>query len=129
MAAPAQPLPTEVNAESSSIWQKLVEMLKSQDKAPVLACIEKSEFRGISGSQFFLVFHSPMLKQLTERNYRRLLEPVLRRVGIAFLRLAGSAAGVSVEWSNINLQDETEYAQARLWNAQAAQLEQQLENC
>ena len=61
--------------------------------------------------------------------YRRLLEPVLRRVGIAFLRLAGSAAGVSVEWSNINLQDETEYAQARLWNAQAAQLEQQLENC
>jgi len=34
---------------------------------------------------------------------------------------------VSVEWSNINLQDETEYAQARLWNAQAAQIEAELE--
>jgi len=32
-----------------------------------------------------------------------------------------------VEWSNINLQDETEYAQARLWNAQAAQIEAELE--
>lgn len=55
--------------------------------------------------------------------YRRLLEPVLRRIGRAFLRLAGSQADVSVVWSNINLQDETEYAQARLWNAQAAQIE------
>lgn len=59
--------------------------------------------------------------------YRRLLEPVIRRIGIAFLRLAGSAEEVSVEWSNINLQDETELAQARLWNAQAEQLEQQIE--
>ena len=59
--------------------------------------------------------------------YRRLLDPVLRRVGTAFLRLAGSQADVSVEWSNINLQDETEYAQARLWNAQAAQIEAELE--
>ena len=54
-------------------------------------------------------------------------DPVLRRVGTAFLRLAGSQADVSVEWSNINLQDETEYAQARLWNAQAAQIEAELE--
>ena len=52
---------------------------------------------------------------------------MLRRVGTAFLRLAGSQADVSVEWSNINLQDETEYAQARLWNAQAAQIEAELE--
>lgn len=59
--------------------------------------------------------------------YRRLLEPVLRRIGTAFLRLAGSAAEVTVEWSNINLQDETELAQARLWNAQAQQLEMQME--
>ncbi|MGN1404083.1 MAG: phage portal protein [Ruminococcus sp.] len=59
--------------------------------------------------------------------YRRLLEPVLRRIGTAFLRLAGSSAEVAVEWSNINLQDETELAQARLWNAQAQQLEMQME--
>lgn len=59
--------------------------------------------------------------------YRRLLEPVLCRIGTAFLRLAGSAADVTVEWSNINLQDETELAQARLWNAQAQQLEMEME--
>lgn len=60
--------------------------------------------------------------------YRRLLEPVLRRIGTAFLRLAGSGADVTIEWSNINLQDETELAQARLWNAQAEQIERQLQN-
>ncbi|MCD8219606.1 MAG: phage portal protein [Ruminococcus sp.] len=55
--------------------------------------------------------------------YRRLLEPVLRQIGTAFLRLSGSTAQVAVTWDNINLQDETELAQARLWNAQAQQLE------
>jgi hypothetical protein len=55
--------------------------------------------------------------------YRRLLEPVLCKIGIAFLRLSGASAQVTVEWDNINLQDETELAQARLWNAQAEQLE------
>ena len=58
--------------------------------------------------------------------YRRLLEPALRRIGTAFLRLAGSSAAVSVVWSTINLQDETELAQARLWNAQAEEIEQRL---
>lgn len=55
--------------------------------------------------------------------YRRVLEPTLRQIGNAFLRLEGSDGFVQVDWSNINLQDETELAQARLWNAQAAQLE------
>lgn len=59
--------------------------------------------------------------------YRRLLEPVICRIGCSFLRLCGSDGAVSVEWSNINLQDETEKAQARLWNAQAQQLELELE--
>ncbi len=60
--------------------------------------------------------------------YRRLLEPMLCRIGTTFLRLCGSRSDVSVEWDNINLQDETERAQARLWNAQAAQIEQQLDS-
>ncbi len=60
--------------------------------------------------------------------YRRLLEPVLCTIGTAFLRLAGSSGEIAVEWENINLQDETERAQARLWNAQAAQIEQQLDS-
>ncbi len=58
--------------------------------------------------------------------YRRILEPVLRRIGTAFLRLSGSSAQIAIEWDSINLQDETELAQARLWNAQAREIEQRL---
>ncbi len=58
--------------------------------------------------------------------YRRLLEPALRRIGTAFLRLSGSQEDIAVVWDNINLQDETELAQARLWNAQAEEIEQRL---
>ena len=58
--------------------------------------------------------------------YRRLLTPVLRKIGISFLRLNGIDSDVSVEWANINLQDEEALARARLYNAQAEQLE--LEN-
>lgn len=56
-------------------------------------------------------------------HYRRLLEPVIRRIGLAFLALSGSDSDVDVEWSNINLQDETELARARLYNAQAEEIE------
>ncbi len=58
--------------------------------------------------------------------YRRLLTPVLIRIATAFLRLSGSDSRVTVEWSNINLQDETELAQARLHNAQAQEIEQRI---
>ena len=58
--------------------------------------------------------------------YRRLLTPVLRKISISFLRLNGIDSDVSVEWANINLQDEEALARARLYNAQAEQLE--LEN-
>lgn len=56
-------------------------------------------------------------------HYRRLLEPVIRRIGITFLSLSGSDSDVDVEWCNINLQDETELARARLYNAQAEEIE------
>lgn len=58
--------------------------------------------------------------------YRRLLTPVLVRIATAFLRLSGSDSRVTVEWSNINLQDETKLAQARLHNAQAQEIEQRI---
>lgn len=54
--------------------------------------------------------------------YRRLLEPVMRRIGTAFLRLCGSQEEVSVAWSNINLQDEVALAQAKLYQAQAEEI-------
>ena len=55
--------------------------------------------------------------------YRRLLEPALRQICEAFLRISGSADGVEIEWDNINLQDESELALARLRNAQARAVE------
>ena len=55
--------------------------------------------------------------------YRRLLTPILRKIGLTFLRLNGIDSDVSVEWANINLQDEEALAKARLYNAQAKQLE------
>lgn len=55
--------------------------------------------------------------------YRRLLTPVARRIGEAFLRLSGSDGDIKVQWDNINLQDEAELAEARLKNAQAEEIE------
>ena len=57
--------------------------------------------------------------------YRRLLTPIIKRVGDTFLRLCGTSAQCSVVWDNINLQDEVELARARLYNAQAQMLEDQ----
>ncbi len=59
--------------------------------------------------------------------YRRLLTPVICDVGNAFLASTGSEATCSVEWDNINLQDETALADARLKNAQAREIEMRLE--
>ncbi|MBO4878067.1 MAG: serine/threonine protein phosphatase [Ruminococcus sp.] len=58
--------------------------------------------------------------------YRRLLTPVLCDIGESFLCSKGIIAGCSVEWDNINLQDESVLAEARLRNAQAAEIEMRL---
>lgn len=55
--------------------------------------------------------------------YRTLLTPVIKQICSMWLRLNGYGDGVKIEWSNINLQDETELARARLLNAQAESLE------
>lgn len=59
--------------------------------------------------------------------YRRLLTPTIKKICETFLRLSGSSAETEVVWDNINLQDETELAEARLKNAQAKMLEAQLQ--
>ena len=59
--------------------------------------------------------------------YRRLLTPVLRCIGDAYLCSAGAEAVCSVEWDNINLQDESVLAEARLKNAQAREIELRIE--
>lgn len=58
--------------------------------------------------------------------YRTLLDPVIRGVCETYLRLEGYLEDCEVKWSIIDLQDETEHATARLRNAQAAQIEQEI---
>lgn len=58
--------------------------------------------------------------------YRRQLTPVIKQVCNTYLTLIGGAGAVSVEWDNINLQDEAVLAQARLHNAQAAKIEKEI---
>lgn len=60
--------------------------------------------------------------------YRRILTPVIRKIALSFLKLQGSDSEVEILWDNINLQDETALAEARLKNAQAAQIEENLKN-
>ena len=58
--------------------------------------------------------------------YRGLLTPVIVWACEKHLSCMGLVPEARVEWSYINLQDETELAEARLNNARAAQLEAQL---
>lgn len=55
--------------------------------------------------------------------YRRLLTPVICEIGNSYLCSVGSEAVCRVEWDNINLQDESALADARLKNAQALEIE------
>ncbi len=57
--------------------------------------------------------------------YRRLLEQVLNKILSFYCELEGIGEEVRVVWQNVNLQDEQSLAQARLYNAQAAMIEQQ----
>lgn len=54
--------------------------------------------------------------------FRRVLTPVLRKIGAAVLRGAGFSDEPQILWEMINLQDETELADARLKNAQAEEI-------
>ena len=60
--------------------------------------------------------------------YRRIITPVIKKIGEAYLKSLGIYREVSVEWSEITLQDETQSAQARLYNAQADNLLKEGEN-
>jgi len=55
--------------------------------------------------------------------YRRLLNPVIRQICGVFLKAQGYDGKFRIIWDNINLQDESELAKARLNNAQAEALE------
>ena len=58
--------------------------------------------------------------------YRSVAEPAIKKIVGMHLRLCGCNCGFDIVWDNINLQDEVELSQARLNNANAMQIENQL---
>jgi len=60
--------------------------------------------------------------------YRRILTPVLQRIAATYLALEGIGGQAAVVWDDITLQDGTELAQARLYNAQADKLLKEVED-
>ncbi|MBQ8860005.1 MAG: serine/threonine protein phosphatase [Ruminococcus sp.] len=58
--------------------------------------------------------------------YRSLLNPVIEKICRYYLRLEGLNDNFDIVWSDITLQDEVELSRARLYNAQALQIESTL---
>lgn len=61
-------------------------------------------------------------------SYRRIITPVIEKIARAYLETLGVYVPVEIIWDDITLQDETQSAQARLYNAQADQLIKGAEN-
>ena len=51
--------------------------------------------------------------------YRRIVTPIIKKIGETYLSTVGIYRDVDVKWTDITLQDEIQMAQARLYNAQA----------
>lgn len=58
--------------------------------------------------------------------YRRLLNPVIEKICKLWMQLHGMEPKFTIEWDTITLQDAVDLANARLMNAQAAQIEEGL---
>lgn len=54
--------------------------------------------------------------------YRRILDPVLLKIGRKYLEVNGIGSAIEVVWDNITMQDETEMAKARLYDAQTEKI-------
>ncbi len=54
--------------------------------------------------------------------YRRILTPILMKIGRKYLELNGIPSSLEVVWDSITLQDETELARARLYDAQTEKI-------
>ena len=58
---------------------------------------------------------------------RRSVEPALQRVAQLWLRLRGYDPRVTLEWEDINLQDQVEEARAELYRTQAEKIKEEAE--
>lgn len=60
--------------------------------------------------------------------YRRAITPILKKIGREYLLINAIGGEAEIEWDDITLQDATELAQARLYNAEAEKLEREAQN-
>ncbi len=109
----------EMPSTEIPVRQLLEQMLSKLSVPPFLLGLSWSSTERMSAQQ------ADILTSELEY-YRRLLEPVICRIARMYLGLNGCYAPVSVVWDNINLQDEVELAQARLYRAQASEIEQRV---
>ena len=54
--------------------------------------------------------------------YRRILDPILLKIGKKYLEINGIGASIEIVWDSITMQDETEMAKARLYDAQTEKI-------
>jgi hypothetical protein len=111
IGADNQTLDTEV-----PVKQLLEQLLSKLSIPPFLLGLSWSSTERMSSQQ------ADMLTSELEY-YRRIMTPTIKQICSAYLNSIGSNSGISVDWININLQDEVELADARLKNAQAMQIE------
>ena len=69
------------------LWQGLIQTLRSQNKAPTVACLQQGRFVGMNQSQFVIVFANTLMADLTARNYRKACEEILANLAGRPLRL------------------------------------------
>ena len=55
-------------------------------------------------------------------SYRRILTPVIKKIGNMYLALNGLSCELEIEWDDITLQDECDSAKAQLYLAQAEKI-------
>jgi hypothetical protein len=114
IGADNQVLDTEI-----PVRQLLEQLLSKLSIPPFLLGLSWSSTERMSSQQ------ADMLTSELEY-YRRILTPTIKQVCVSYLKSIGSDSDVTVNWVNINLQDEVELADARLKNAQALQIETEL---
>lgn len=55
-------------------------------------------------------------------SYRKIIEPIILKIGKKYLEINGIASSLNVVWDKITLQDETETSRAKLYDAQAEKI-------
>ena len=73
-AAPALP----ISEEDQGLWQQVLQTLRDQHQAAVVACLQQGAFAGFAHGRCYVVFQSPTLADIAMRaNFRMKIERIL----------------------------------------------------